>query len=390
MKKVVILGSTGSIGVQALEVISKNMTKYKVIGLAAGNNTELLLKQIEEFKPKVVAALDEEGLKAISEKHKGIDFNVGQEGIKKLAVLKEADIVINGIMGVAGLAPTYEALRHGKKIAFANKETLVSGGNLIMDAKKRYGGDLIPVDSEHCAIFQCMYGSDKYELSKVYITGSGGPFLDVDKKALRDATPEQAIAHPIWSMGKKISVDSATLMNKGLEVIEAKWLFDLEPEQIEVLIHPEGLVHSMVEFIDGQIIANLGVADMKIPIAFALSYPARNKNMFGRVNFLKEGSSLTFRSPDLNKFGCLKIALDALDMGSSYPAFLNRANEILVQEFLNGNIYFTQIGEFLEKLIDAYRPVRCHNIMDVINVGTVAERATQTFLKEAESQGILR
>ena len=191
-------------------------------------------------------------------------------------------------------------------------------------------------------------------------------------------------------MGKKISVDSATLMNKGLEIIEAKWLFDLEPEQIEVLIHPEGLVHSMVEFIDGQIIANLGVADMKIPIAFALSYPARNKNMFGRVNFLKEGSSLTFRSPDLNKFGCLKIALDALDMGSSYPAFLNRANEILVQEFLNGNIYFTQIGEFLEKLIDAYRPVRCHNIMDVINVGTVAERATQTFLKEAESQGILR
>ena len=179
-------------------------------------------------------------------------------------------------------------------------------------------------------------------------------------------------------------------MNKGLEIIEAKWLFDLEPEQIEVLIHPEGLVHSMVEFIDGQIIANLGVADMKIPIAFALSYPARNKNMFGRVNFLKEGSSLTFRSPDLNKFGCLKIALDALDMGSSYPAFLNRANEILVQEFLNGNIYFTQIGEFLEKLIDAYRPVRCHNIMDVINVGTVAERATQTFLKEAESQGILR
>ena len=355
MKEISILGSTGSIGTQALDVVRKNRDKFMIKALSCGRNLELMKKQISEFEPELVVTATGEDAKLLREYFRGkaenIEFLSGEDGLLQLAGY-DSDLLLNSLSGMRGMLPTYEAIKAGKNIALANKESLVVGGNVIMSAAAKNGVKILPVDSEHSAIFQCMQGNLNREIKKIYLTASGGPFRGYSRAELEDVSVEQALNHPKWTMGRKISIDSATLMNKGLELIEAKWLFNVDVDDIEILVHPQSIVHSGVEFKDTAVIAQLGIPDMRIPIALAFTYPDRLKMDLPELNFFNEGSKLTFEKPDLESFKCLKLAIQAAKSGKLYPAAMNGANEVLVESFLNGEIGFNQIADFIEEVLN--------------------------------------
>ena len=355
MKEISILGSTGSIGTQALDVVRKNRDKFMIKALSCGRNLELMKKQISEFEPELVVTATGEDAKLLREYFRGkaenIEFLSGEDGLLQLAGY-DSDLLLNSLSGMRGMLPTYEAIKAGKNIALANKESLVVGGNVIMSAAAKNGVKILPVDSEHSAIFQCMQGNLNKEIKKIYLTASGGPFRGYSRAELEDVSVEQALNHPKWTMGRKISIDSATLMNKGLELIEAKWLFNIDVDDIEILVHPQSIVHSGVEFKDTAVIAQLGIPDMRIPIALAFNYPDRLKMDVPELNFFNEGSKLTFEKPDLESFKCLKLAIQAAKSGKLYPAAMNGANEVLVESFLNGEIGFNQIADFIEEVLN--------------------------------------
>ena len=352
MKKVLILGSTGSIGVNSLEVINRLKDDFKVSGLTANSNVSLLLEQVRKFNPDIVAVRDENAAAIIKEKlPPGCNLFVGDKGLIEAAANADYDIFIGAMVGFAGLLPTIEAVKHGKRIALANKETLVVAGELVTDLCREYNSEIIPVDSEHSAIYQCLIGEKLEEVEKLILTASGGPFLNKEKSFFEKATVDEALNHPNWKMGNKISIDSATMMNKGLEVIEARWLFGLPTEKIDVVIHPQSIIHSMVQFVDGSVKAQLGLPDMKLPIQYALTFPERVVNDLERTNLPNIGS-LTFFEPDAEKFECLKLAFDVLNTGGTAPCILNAANEIAVDKFLNKEIKFSHIPLLINKALD--------------------------------------
>lgn len=380
MKKISILGSTGSIGRQALDII--NSDEIDVVALACGRNIELLSEQIERFKPNIVSVEREEDAKALSTKYSSLEVLWGKEGLNAVAEC-DADLLLNGIMGMVGLEPTYKAILSGKDIALANKETLVAGGKIIMEAARNQGVEILPVDSEHSAIYQCLNtyrnpNTSENVIRRIILTASGGPFRGYSIEELRNVTLQDALNHPNWSMGKKITVDSATMMNKGLEVIEAKWLFDVDFNKIDVHVHPQSIIHSAVEFIDGSIIAQMGMPDMRVPISYSINYGER-KNIISassngsedkldnnmKFTDLFEIGNLTFEKPDMSTFKCLAFAYAALEEGKSYPAVLNSANEALVDLFLNEKIQFIDIQNNLESFLEKHQPVELKSIDEI-------------------------
>ena len=381
MKNISILGSTGSIGKQTLEVVRQNRDKFNVVAISANSSVELLLEQIIEFDPKYVAVYDVGSylrLKNMIPSEVKVEVLCGMEGLKTIASLDEIDVLLTAIVGMIGLLPTLEAIRKGKDIALANKETLVCGGSLVMEEAKKHNVKILPVDSEHSAIFQCLNGENNKEIEKIILTASGGPFRGKKKEELIHMTKNQALKHPNWSMGRKISIDSSTLMNKGLEVIEAKWLFGVEHDQIDVLVHPQSIIHSMVQFDDSSVIAQLGCPDMRLPIQYALTYPNRNKNDFERLDLAKL-ATLTFENPDLETFPCLKLAYDTLKMGGTYSAVLNSANEVLVNEFLNDKIGFYDIPYYIEDILEKHESISNPSIEDILEV----DRWSREYIQKA-------
>ncbi|OPY59074.1 MAG: 1-deoxy-D-xylulose 5-phosphate reductoisomerase [Pelotomaculum sp. PtaU1.Bin035] len=362
MKKVVILGSTGSIGRQTLEVIRSLPGKFKVVGLAAGKNWRVLSEQVKEFQPEVAVIAGEQELNHFRGElvpSETPDLAWGRTGMESLAKLPQADIVVVAVTGTLGILPTIAAISAGKVVALANKETLVAAGHLVMDLVARKKAALLPVDSEHSAIWQCLNGESQSAVQKIILTASGGPFRTMNKVDLENVTVDMALCHPNWQMGEKITIDSATLMNKGLEVIEAKWLFGVCYKQIEVVVHPQSIIHSAVEFLDGSVIAQMGLPDMRLPIQYALTYPERLPGSFPRLKLI-DLQGLTFEAPDANKFLSLKLAYDAGETGGTMPAVLNAANEIAVSSFLKREIRFQTIpilvGAVMEKHLTVSRP----------------------------------
>ncbi len=360
MKKISILGSTGSIGTQALDVIAHNQDKFKVTALSCAKSLPLLCRQIEEFSPEAVAVRDEADAKELADKYKDLEVFWGAEGLKTIASMESCDMVLNSLMGMKGLEPTMAAIESGKDIAFANKETLVAGGQLVMDAVKKHGVAMLPVDSEHSAIFQSLQGNQDNEIRRILLTASGGPFRGYSLEQLEQVSLEQALNHPNWSMGSKITIDSATMMNKGLEVIEARWLFDVPLEKIQVVVHPQSILHSAVEYMDSSVIGQMGNPDMRIPIAYAFSYPERMDlsdvtqplDLFS----LKEGMS--FYPADRSVFKTIDLAYEACREGGSCPVVLNGANEVLVDLFLHGKIRFIDIQNFLIQMMETHQTKR--------------------------------
>ncbi len=352
MKKVLILGSTGSIGVNSLNVIREHPEKFTVTGLTSNSNIELLEAQIKEFKPEIVVVRDEKKSEELSKRlNNSIEISSGNEGILSAAIQSDYDILIGAMVGFSGLLPTIEAIKRGKRIALANKETLVVAGEIVTGLLAENGSEIIPVDSEHSAIYQCLVGENLKEVEKIILTASGGPFLNKDKSFFENATVDEALNHPNWKMGSKITIDSATMMNKGLEVIEAHWLFGLPAEKINVVVHPQSIIHSMVQFQDGSIKAQLGLPDMKLPIQYALSFPERLNNNFTRTD-LPSIQNFTFFEPDFNKFECLNLAYQALKSGGNSPCILNAANEIAVEKFLRGLIKFSDIPKIIKEALN--------------------------------------
>jgi 1-deoxy-D-xylulose-5-phosphate reductoisomerase len=350
-KHIAILGSTGSIGRNCLSVIHNLADRFSITYLTTNTNIELLQNQITHFHPRGVVVLDE--AKAAELRYivgNSVEVLAGREGLLEIVRRDDVDIVINSIVGFAGLKPTVEAIKHRKHIALANKETLVVAGELVTSLVKEYGVHLVPIDSEHSAILQCLVGEDRTSAKKIILTASGGPLLNTPIDAFASITVEQALNHPNWKMGNKITIDSATLMNKGLEVIEARWLFGLPTERIDIVIHPQSIIHSMVEFVDGSIKAQLGMPDMKLPIQYALTYPERFPMNGGHVDFPKL-QSMTFFAPDRKKFPCLQLAYDAMALGGTAPAIMNAANEVAVQAFLEKKIPFQRIPELIEQAL---------------------------------------
>ena len=355
MKALSLLGSTGSIGCNVLAVVRQFPGRFRVVGLSAGRNVELLAAQVQEFEPECIAVGAPDlapALAALLPSRYHTRIVPGAEGNCQVASLSSADMVISAVVGSAGLLPALAAIHAGKDLGLANKETLVMAGRLIMETVRSRGVRLLPIDSEHSAIFQALEAGRREDVAKIILTASGGPFRTWDAKALAAAVPDQALAHPNWSMGRKISIDSATLMNKGLEVIEARWLFDVEPERIEVVVHPQSIVHSLVEYRDGSVVAQLGIPDMRIPIAYALSYPKRLSLGLSRLSLTQCGS-LAFEQPDHQRFPALRMAYEALAMGGVKPAALNGANEVAVDAFLAGRIGFTHIAAVVAAALEA-------------------------------------
>lgn len=353
MKRITILGSTGSVGTQALEVVRDHPTVFKVAILSALKNSELLIQQAREFKPAVVVICDESKYSDVKNALSGLDIKVlaGEAALSEVASYANSDVVLTALMGSVGLKPTIAAIKAGKNIALANKETLVVAGELITQLAAEHRVKILPVDSEHSAIFQCLVGEEQNEIEKIYLTASGGPFLGKTKDFLSTVRKEQALKHPNWVMGAKITIDSASLMNKGLEVIEAKWLFNLEVNQIDVIVHPQSIVHSLVQFTDGSMKAQMGVPDMKLPIQYALNYPDRLKNNFKRFNFL-EYPNFSFLKADMETFRNLDLAFTSLRKGGNMPCILNAANEVVVEAFLHDKIGFLQMSEVIEQCME--------------------------------------
>lgn len=358
MKRISILGSTGSIGTQALDVIRNNKDKYSVAALSCASSIELLRSQIEEFSPEAAAVASEEDACMLSAEYKGVQFYYGKEGLNEIASMEGCDMVLNSLMGMRGLEPTMAAAESGKDIAFANKETLVAGGEIVTEAVRRNGVKLLPVDSEHSAIFQCIQGNEGNPVKRIILTASGGPFRGYSLKQLENVTLEQALNHPNWSMGSKITIDSASMMNKGLEVIEAKWLFDVPLDKIQVVVHPQSVLHSAVEYEDCSVIGQMGNPDMRVPIAYAFAYPDRI-DLGGLVDSLDLFSleqGLTFHKADSSVFKTIDMAYEASRRGGSYPVVLNGANEVLVDKFLHGRIRFIDIQNSLERILEEHVP----------------------------------
>jgi len=352
MKKILLLGSTGSIGLSTLEIVRSMPDQFEIVGLGVNNNIDKLEEQIKEFRPKSVVVTNKKNAEELKSKIKdSCDIYSGNEGLIEITKHAEYDILLSAIVGFAGLRPTIEAIKRNKKIALANKETLVVAGELIKNLCDEYKTELIPVDSEHSAIFQSIVGEEVNFINKLILTASGGPFLNKSKEELKNVTIAEALNHPNWKMGNKITIDSATMMNKGLEVIEAFWLFNLPKSKIEVIIHPQSIIHSMVEFIDGSIKAQLSTPDMKLPILYALSHPERY-NYNGVTTDFKKIGQLTFFEPNFNKFECLKLAYDVIEEGGTAPCILNAANEIAVEKFLSGKIKFLQIPELIKEALN--------------------------------------
>ena len=384
MKKITILGSTGSIGRSALEIISSNKDKFRVVALTAGKNISLLERQIRSFEPEVVAVADEEGAKELKKKLRKTvsapEIVSGQEGVAAVAAYEGSDFVLSAIVGSAGLIPTLSAIRAGKTIGLANKESLVMAGRIIFRESKKNRVKILPVDSEHSAIFQCMEGHGKTAVKRIILTASGGPFAGKNKKSLDKITPADALRHPNWSMGKKITIDSATLMNKGLEVIEARHLFDLSPGEIDVLIHPQSIVHSMVEFNDCSLLAQLSVPDMKGPIAYAMTYPQRLHNVLQALS-LHEIGTLTFQKPDTRRFPCLSYAYIALEAGGTMPSVLNAANEVAVHAFLKGSIKFNEIPVIIKKTMDSHSVMPDTDLDVIMESDRWARKKAEEFIR---------
>lgn len=368
MKKIVVLGSTGSVGTQALDII-KESGRYEVVGLICHSQIELMIEQAHVFKPKYVAVYDETQYLPLKEALKGTGIEVfsGVEGSITVCTMPEADVVITAIVGNAGLIPTVKSIEAGKQIALANKETLVTAGQLIMPLAKKHGVSILPVDSEHSAIFQCLNGESSHSIDRILLTASGGAFRNAKKEEIAAKKAVEALKHPNWSMGQKITIDSATLMNKGLEFIEAKWLFDVTPEQIEVVVHPQSIIHSMVQFDDGVVMAQMGVPDMRLPIIYALDYPNRYPNKVSKLNF-EQMAALTFEKPDMNRFPCLGLAVEAIKQGGIMPTVLNAANEVLVDAYLKDKIGFYDISGGVEKALFHYENIIKPTLEDIVNV----------------------
>lgn len=356
MKKIAILGSTGSIGTQTLDVVREHSDELQVVALAAGSNKERLKEQIKEFHPKLVSLSDEKKAQELKEELAGEQVEVvcGMEGLIEVAGADSADVVVTAVVGMMGILPTMEAIKKGKDIALANKETLVTAGHLIIPMAKEYGVSILPADSEHSAIFQSLQGEPKAALDKILLTASGGPFRGKSAEFLETVTLEDALNHPNWSMGPKITIDSSTMVNKGLEVMEAKWLFGVDYSQIEVVIQPQSIIHSMVQYVDGAIIAQLGTPDMRVPIEYALFYPERRSLSGDRLDFSKL-SQITFEKPDYKVFRGLSLAIEAGKTGGTMPTVFNAANERAVAKFLKGEIKYTDIVRSIEKCMDAHK-----------------------------------
>lgn len=356
MKKIAILGSTGSIGTQTLDVIRAHSDELEVVALAAGSNKERLKEQIREFHPELVSLSDEKKAQELKEELAGeaVEVVCGMDGLIEVAGIDSADVVVTAVVGMMGILPTMEAIRKGKDIALANKETLVTAGHLIIPMAREYGVSILPVDSEHSAIFQCLQGEPKKALDKILLTASGGPFRGKSAEFLETVTLEDALNHPNWSMGPKITIDSSTMVNKGLEVMEAKWLFGVDYSQIEVVIQPQSIIHSMVQYIDGAVIAQLGTPDMRVPIEYALFYPERRSLPGDRLDFSKL-SQITFEKPDYKVFRGLSLAIEAGKTGGTMPTVFNAANERAVAKFLKGEIKYTDIVRSIEKCMDAHK-----------------------------------
>jgi 1-deoxy-D-xylulose-5-phosphate reductoisomerase len=385
MKRLSILGSTGSIGRKTLEMASLYPDQFQVVALAAGSNLALMEEQVRRFLPRLVSLQTKDAAEELRlhlhDHPVPLQIEWGQEGLLAVAAHPESDLVVSAIVGAIGLLPTLKAICAGKDIALANKEGMVMAGELIMAEAARAKVQIIPIDSEHSAIFQCLQGRPKEDLRRVILTASGGPFRNLPKEQFSEITPERALDHPTWSMGRKITIDSSTLMNKGLEVIEAKWLFDLLIDQIDVLIHPQCVVHSMVELVDGTILAQLGITDMRLPILYALSYPRRLRSHRGSLDFSKMGS-LTFEQSDEDRFPCLAYAYEAARTGGSMPAALNAANEKAVRLFLEKKIPYTAIPLLIRRVLDSHRPRRVTDLEEILEVDQRAREQVEREYKD--------
>ncbi|MFC4768822.1 1-deoxy-D-xylulose-5-phosphate reductoisomerase [Effusibacillus consociatus] len=380
-KKLAILGSTGSIGTQTLDVAAAHPDEFEVAALAAGSNLPVMIQQIEKFRPALVSVATPSLAAELKERFGGtLQVEVGEAGLHAVATYSEAEIVVTAVVGAMGLRPTIAAIEAGKDIALANKETLVAAGHLVTDLAARHGSRILPVDSEHSAIFQCIHGTNQKDVAKILLTASGGAFRDKSRKEMAAASRADALAHPNWSMGAKITIDSATLMNKGLEVIEAHWLFGLPYEQIEVLIHPQSIIHSMVEFRDRSVLAQLGTPDMRIPIQYALSYPNRLESSWPSLDLLSVGT-LTFRKPDLVRFPILGLAYEAGKAGGSMPAVLNAANEAAVDLFLREKIGFLDIERILMQVMEQHTSIHHPTLDDIAAVDQWAREAARRLGK---------
>ncbi|HPQ80547.1 MAG TPA: 1-deoxy-D-xylulose-5-phosphate reductoisomerase [bacterium] len=381
MKRISILGSTGSIGQSTLDVVERHPDSFSISGLAEGHDVELLARQAEKFRPRVVSVRDEESaarLKELLRTHRP-EILTGIGGASAVAAMEDSDVVVSAIVGAAGLLPTVAAIRAGKSIALANKETMVVAGALVKELASEGGVSIVPVDSEHSAIFQSLAGHRREDVSRIILTASGGPFLRSSLEDIERATPEAALKHPRWNMGAKITIDSASLMNKGLEVIEARWLFDMPPERIAVVVHPQSIVHSMVEYRDGCVVAQMGVPDMRAPIAYAIAYPARVESGVEKLDLASVGR-LDFEEPDAKRFPCLALSFEALAAGDSMPAVLNAANEVAVAAFIEKRASFTDIYRIVKKTMDAHSPRPFGSVEEILEVDRWArETARETI-----------
>jgi 1-deoxy-D-xylulose-5-phosphate reductoisomerase len=382
MKRLAILGSTGSIGVNTLDIVRQFPEKFEVVSLSAGLNIQLLKNQILQFRPKLVSVLNKELSETLQRELSDatVEITHGVEGLIKVATHPEADQVVSAIVGAVGLIPTLSAVKTGKAIALANKESLVMAGKIIMDEAKRNRAQILPVDSEHSAIFQALLGHRKEDVRRLILTASGGPFLNLPVNRLHDVTVREALNHPHWEMGKKVTIDSASLMNKGLEVIEAHWLFDIPIEKIAVQIHPQSVVHSMVEYIDGSIVAQMGIADMRIPVSYALSFPHRLPLNLPPLNFSQTGA-LTFSPPDPERFPCLGLAYRSIAVGETMPAILNAANEIAVNAFLEGSLKFTDVPFLLQRVMEEHEVKSVHTIEDILRADQWARERSKAIVE---------
>ena len=366
MKKISLLGSTGSIGANVLDVIERNPEKFQILGMSAGNNVDLFAKQIRKFKPRVVALFDTKKIPTLKERISDLDIEIlsGEEGSITVATLPEADVVVSGVMGSAGLLPAIHELKSGKNLALANKETLVIAGELVLREAQKTNSQIIPIDSEHSAIFQVLNGEKKERIKKIILTASGGPFRTFSFEQMETVTVKDALKHPNWDMGAKITIDSSTMMNKGLEYIEAKWLFGLNTP-VEIIVHAQSIIHSMIEFVDTSIMAQLGIPDMRVPIAYALTYPDRFECDLPSLDLTTMGN-LTFEAPDFERFPCLRLAIDAMEIGKTMPAVLNAANEIAVQAFLEELISYKDIAELIHMVMQNHNPSPLKELQDVL------------------------
>jgi len=385
MKRLAILGSTGSIGVNTLDVVSQFPERFEVIGLSAGHNIQLLKQQIQQFQPKVVSVLNKELSNALQRELPSTTVEIlhGVEGLIQVATHPEVDQVISALVGAVGLIPTLSAIKTQKTIALANKESLVMAGEIIMEEAKKNHVQILPVDSEHSAIFQSLLGHQKEDVHRLILTASGGPFLNLPMAKLHEVTVKDALNHPRWEMGKKITIDSASLMNKGLEVIEAHWLFNIPVEKIDVQIHPQSIVHSMVEYIDGSIVAQMGITDMRIPISYALSYPQRLHLNLPPLDLSQKGG-LTFFPPDPERFPCLKLAYQSIKIGGTMPTILNAANELAVNAFLEGSIKFTDVPLLIQRVMEGQEVKSAHTIEDILRADQWARERSKAILERGK------